>query len=61
MSSDNLQMHQIHHAGESALASQNSNSSTSVQKSANVQFVSDIPITDPGQSGKVSDVKCSEI
>lgn len=55
MSSDNLQMHQINSSGESHLAnSQNSNSSTSMQKSANIQFVSDSPITDPGQTGKVS-------
>lgn len=60
MSSDNLQMHQINSTGsvvaDSTLAnSQNSNSSTSMQKSANIQFVSDSPITDPGQSSKVSE------
>lgn len=60
MSSDNLQMHQINSSSnvtaDSTLAnSQNSNSSTSMQKSANIQFVSDTPITDPGQSSKVSE------
>lgn len=69
MSSDNLQMHPISSAVESTLAnSQNSSSSASMQKSANIQFVSDSPITDPGQSSKatahteraqVSDVICS--
>jgi hypothetical protein len=60
MSSDNLQMHPINSSVESTLAnSQNSNSSTSMQKSANIQFVSDSPITDPGQSNKVrSDLQC---
>lgn len=56
MSSDNLQMHQINSSVESPLAnSTNSNSSTSMQKSANIQFVSDSPITDPGQTSKVSE------
>ena len=32
---------------------QNSNSSSSIGCKANVSFVSDCPITDPGQSGKV--------
>lgn len=60
MSNDNLQMHQINSTstlGESSLAhnSQNSVSSVSMApKSANVQFVSDSPITDPGQQTKVS-------
>lgn len=55
MSNENLQMHQINSSGESALAhSHNSNaSSASMQKSANIQFVGDMPITDPGQSSKV--------
>lgn len=54
MSSDNLQMHPINPSVDSTLAStQNSNSSSSMQKSANIQFVSDSPITDPGQSSKV--------
>jgi hypothetical protein len=58
MSSDNLQMHQINSSGDSALAnSHNSNSSASMQKSANIQFVSDSPITDPGQSSKVRSMK----
>lgn len=51
-------MQQIHSTGDSSLAnSQNSNSSASMQKSANIQFVSDSPITDPGQSSKVSVVE----
>lgn len=51
-------MHPIHSAGDSSLVtSQNSNSSTSMQKSANIQFVSDSPITDPGQSSKVSEAE----
>lgn len=51
-------MHPINStAGDSSMVNnQNSNSSTSMQKSANVQFVSDLPITDPGQSSKVSGV-----
>lgn len=55
MSNDNLQMHPINSSVvDSTLASsQNSNSSASMQKSANIQFVSDSPITDPGQSSKV--------
>lgn len=55
MSSDNLQMHQINSSGDSTLAnSQNSNSTSSMMKSANIQFVSDSPITDPGQSSKAA-------
>lgn len=57
MSSDNLQMHPINANVESTLANnQNSNSSTSMQKSSNIQFVSDSPITDPGQAIKVEKV-----
>lgn len=50
-------MHPINSAtGDSSMVNnQNSNSSTSMQKSANIQFVSDMPITDPGQSSKVSE------
>lgn len=48
-------MHPINSTGDSSMVNnQNSNSSTSMQKSANIQFVSDMPITDPGQSSKVS-------
>lgn len=58
MSSDNLQMHPINSSVDSPLASsQNSNSSASMQKSANIQFVSDSPITDPGQSSKVKNIE----
>ena len=58
MSSDNLQMHPINSSADSPLASsQNSNSSASMQKSANIQFVSDSPITDPGQSSKVKNIE----
>jgi hypothetical protein len=47
-------MHQINSSGDTTLAnSQNSSSSASMVKSANIQFVSDSPITDPGQSSKV--------
>lgn len=53
MSSDNLQMHQINSSSDATLANSHSNSSASMQKSANIQFVSDSPITDPGQSSKV--------
>lgn len=60
MSNDNLQMHQINSTstlGEPSLThnSQNSVSTASMApKSATVQFVSDSPITDPGQQTKVS-------
>jgi hypothetical protein len=53
MSNENLQMHTIN-SSESRLASQNNQSSSSMHKSANIKFVSDSPITDPGQTNKVS-------
>jgi hypothetical protein len=61
MSNDNLQMHQINSTssiGDAANLSNNQNSSSSASmapKSATVQFVSDSPIQDPGQSTKVSE------
>jgi hypothetical protein len=56
MSHENLQMHQINSTssiGESSL-SQNPSNASMAPKSATVQFVSDSPITDPGQTTKVS-------
>jgi len=69
MSSDNLQMHPINNTAAATAAaadtssglvnSQNSNSSSSMalKAAANIQFVSDTPITDPGPhgTGKVSE------
>lgn len=60
MSNDNLQMHQINSTssiGDSTLT-HNPSCVSMAPKSATVQFASDSPITDPGQSTKVS---CREI
>lgn len=58
MSNDNLQMHQINSTstiGEPSTLSSNPSTASMAPKAASVQFVSDSPITDPGQTTKVSE------